>query len=271
MTETSNLYFAYGSNLNATDWARWCQARSADPAAMRPLRPAILPDHELAFTRYSSVRNGGVLDIRPRSGYAVNGVLMAVTPAGWELLDMKEGVKSGAYERITARVVDAEGEWHRVTTYRVVPSNAKRHVPPHSHYVSVCAEGLRGHGLAPTHLLDAAADRPARPPAAGLFLSESMKRSFGMVLRDQDHWTLMPASVRAGQHESGALIRRQTGTVSGVLLRTDAVEDVVNHFDSVATVDENESARDLVTVRTDDGCDHRAWTYVITTLAQTRV
>lgn len=161
---------------------------------MRPLRPAILPDHELAFTRYSSVRNGGVLDIRPRSGYAVNGVLMAVTPAGWELLDMKEGVKSGAYERITARVVDAEGEWHRVTTYRVVPSNAKRHVPPHSHYVSVCAEGLRGHGLAPTHLLDAAADRPARPPAAGLFLSESMKRSFGMVLRDQDHWTLMPAS-----------------------------------------------------------------------------
>lgn len=157
---------------------------------MRPVRPAVLPDHELAFTRKSAVRKGGVLDIRPRPGHAVEGVLMAVSRAGWRLLDIKEGVHFGAYEPVTARVVDFAGTWHDITTYRVVPRRASRYVPPHEHYVAVCAEGLRWHGLDPGRLMDAAAGRPARSPADGVFLSEPLFATMAphCAMMNVTHW-----------------------------------------------------------------------------------
>lgn len=264
MSDTT-LYFAYGSNLNAADWSRWCteQPGTEDPACMRAVGPAVLPDHELAFSRKSAARKGGVLDVRPRPGHAVEGVLMAVSPAGWRLLDIKEGVHFGAYERLTARVVDAAGAWHDITTYRVVPRTAQRHVPPHEHYVSVCAEGLRGHGLDAARLLDAAAGRPARSHAAGVFLSEPLRRAMAAVLREDEQAALEPATVSAALHESGALTRRVETTVSGTFLPCEALEDLVERLDPLAGHANIRFARDLVTVRAGGGAECRAWAYVV--------
>ncbi len=40
----SDLYFAYGSNLDAEDWAAHCARRGIDPAVLRPVGPATLPE-----------------------------------------------------------------------------------------------------------------------------------------------------------------------------------------------------------------------------------
>ena len=43
------LYFAYGSNLDAENWALWCETKGYDSVSIEPLGPAWLPDHELVF------------------------------------------------------------------------------------------------------------------------------------------------------------------------------------------------------------------------------
>ncbi|EKV30055.1 hypothetical protein C882_0136 [Caenispirillum salinarum AK4] len=259
----ATLYFAYGSNLNAEDWGRWCAARpgTADPACMTPVGAAMLPDHELAFSRHSTGRKGGVLDIRPRSGHAVEGVLMAVSPAGWELLDIKEGV-GFAYERIPVRVRDHGGLWRDVTTYRVLPEEARPHVPLHEHYVSVCAEGLRRHGLSPARLLDAAAGRPARSAADGLFIPDGLREALDRALTDAERQTLTAATAGASVHDSGAL-GPGDGQAAGAFLPSEALEDLVARIDPLAGSGPYRFARDLLTVTTGDGASARAWAYVV--------
>lgn len=267
MSETS-LYFAYGSNLNSVDWARWCAARPtpADPACMTVVGPAMLPDYELAFSRDSQVRGGGVLDVRPRAGHAVEGALMAVTQDGWTQLDIKEGV-GFAYEQIATRVADAQGRWHDVKTYRVRSDQARRHVPPHEEYVSICAQGLRTLGLDPARLLDAAADRPARSAADGLFLSDALRERLEPVLTPAERNTLETASVNAcHRHDSGALLRDTNGgPVAGAFLVSNLIEDLVERLDPLVGVAPGRVVRDLVAVETiaTPGMVRRAWAYVI--------
>ena len=63
------------------------------------LEPAVLPDLELVFNRWSPVRQGGVLGLEPGLGSAVPGVLFEVKGGGWEALDAKQGAPH-AYRRL---------------------------------------------------------------------------------------------------------------------------------------------------------------------------
>ena len=63
-----SLCFAYGSNLDPWQFRRRC------PGAQVVGR-ARLPDHRLAFTRYSRNRRGGVADIVPEPHATVLGVV----------------------------------------------------------------------------------------------------------------------------------------------------------------------------------------------------
>jgi len=67
------LYFAYGSNLHVGQFKRRC------PGAVVVGR-ARLPDHQLAFTRYSRNERGGVADIVPQSGASVWGTAKPSLP-----------------------------------------------------------------------------------------------------------------------------------------------------------------------------------------------
>ena len=51
----------------------------------------LFPDLELIFDNYSMGRRGGALNLQPRIGQAVAGVLFEVFASGWEVLDRKEG------------------------------------------------------------------------------------------------------------------------------------------------------------------------------------
>ena len=156
---TAKLYFAYGSNLNLLDWSQWCQKHRASPSVLQYRSVGYLPDHDVCFSYRSRTRQGGVLDIVPRTGQLVPGVIFEVHGDGWEQLDRKEGAPH-CYERVPAIALDEMGNEYTVETYRVRPDRRERFVAPHPDYVSVVREGLQNFDLS-TDLLEAAAlDKP---------------------------------------------------------------------------------------------------------------
>jgi hypothetical protein len=102
---SQQLYFAYGSNLNQQDFDDWCSRRGFSKGLLRFHSKANLPDFDLAFSYRSATRNGGVLDIKPRTGQLVPGVLFEIDDEGWDALDAKEGAPS-VYKRFTVQVLN---------------------------------------------------------------------------------------------------------------------------------------------------------------------
>jgi len=153
LADRDALYFAYGSNLNVEDWERWCASHGHRMGMLRAVGKASLPDHELAFTRYSPARECGVLDARPRVGSVVRGVLFEVSDAGWEALDHKEGHPTG-YRRTPCTLIGPDGEEVSATTYTV--REPVEHVAPSDAYLELVGAGYRTHGLDTRELADAA-------------------------------------------------------------------------------------------------------------------
>jgi len=148
-----HLYFGYGSNLHAEDFAAFCERHGHDPLGLRALGRAWLPDHTVGFTVASETRAGGVLDVLPRVGSFVPGVLFATRD--WATLDLKEaaGVQ---YVRRAARVLCAHGRHHDVSTYEVLGHLRAPFVAPGSEYVRIVCEGLARHGHSDAHIRAAA-------------------------------------------------------------------------------------------------------------------
>ncbi len=103
------VYFAYGSNLGARRFRRRCPGATV-------IGRARLPDHQLAFTRYSRHERGGVADIVPQPGASVWGVLYEIDEACLGALDDYEGAPR-AYRREAVRVIDDAGEEREVLAY----------------------------------------------------------------------------------------------------------------------------------------------------------
>ncbi len=153
-------YFAYGSNLEIADWRAYCLRNGLFADGLTPLRPAVAPDHSLAFTRYSQKRGGGVLDILPRRGAAVSGMLYSVCEQTLAALDHKEGAP-GAYQRVPITVLDDDGTEIEAFTYMVPPERREPFVAPHADYLAVCTAGRAACGIDATILDEAAAGQPA--------------------------------------------------------------------------------------------------------------
>jgi len=151
------LYFAYGSNLSATDWRRYCEERGVSPQGLVFSRVAWLPDWEVSFHYRSETRQGGALTIHPRAGTAVPGALFEVDEDSWALLHRKEGVAAGCYAPLEVIALDEEGQEWSCTTYEVTKaSRTEAPVPPADGYHEIVATALTELGL-PTQQLDAAA------------------------------------------------------------------------------------------------------------------
>ena len=129
-------YFAYGSNLELRRFRRRC------PGAVVVGR-ARLPEHQLAFTRYSRNQRGGVADIVPQPGAEVWGALYEVDEACLAALDEYEGVPQ-AYRRETVRVIDDDGVEREAVAY---VANRTGQFAPSRAYLEIIARGARDHGL----------------------------------------------------------------------------------------------------------------------------
>lgn len=180
-----SLYFAYGSNLNAADWTRWCTERGVDPAIIQPIGIGYLPDHDLAFRYRSRSRRGGVLDVVARRGQLVPGVLFSLSANALDALDVKEG-RGTAYDRSEISVLRDDGSEVRALTYRVL--KPERFVAPHPEYLGIVRDGLAGHGLSPDQLNEAAADsRPTLITDLFFFYGTLMRgESRFSIIRDLD-------------------------------------------------------------------------------------
>lgn len=127
------LYFAYGSCMSE-DFARSVPEFTC-------LGRAVLRDYKLAFTRYSNTRGGGVADIVPVKGAIVEGVLYDLGSELLPELDVREGVKSGAYQRIRVQVESPIG-LQRAWTYEVTEKEEEE-LPPTTEYAQLVLSGAR--------------------------------------------------------------------------------------------------------------------------------
>lgn len=127
------LYFAYGSCMSE-DFARSVPDYVC-------LGHAVLKNYRLAFTRYSSSRGGGVADIVPAMGSTVEGVLYQLHREMLPDLDVREGVKSGAYQRISVKVETVLGP-REAWTYEVVEKEQEE-LPPTNEYADLILSGAR--------------------------------------------------------------------------------------------------------------------------------
>ena len=281
MPDQDVLYFAYGSNLNRSDWEQFCARRGYPPDAVQPLTTALLPDRQLVFDYRSVSRRGGVLDLRPAPAHLVPGVLHRVTALGWQALDAKEGAPH-CYERVSHLALTADGARVPVVTYAVVPDRRQGFVPPTPSYVEIVAQGLRAWGLSTAPLERAAQD--ADPPAAvdALFV----------------YGTLLPGECRAGAIPRERMLGRVEAVTAGSLHATAGdypalrcplapgepdqgpvrgeclqiadlpsllpVLDRIEGFGGYADPAGSGSLfhRTLLTVTTADGCRVSAWAYV---------
>ena len=65
------MYFAYGSNLNREDLARWCSGAGHRFPQGQSVTTACLPDWDLVFNHSSHSRGCGVLNVVRRTGCAL--------------------------------------------------------------------------------------------------------------------------------------------------------------------------------------------------------
>ncbi len=131
------FYFAYGSNMPTHQILR------SDSYA-KFVGKAELTDYKLDFTRFSSKRKCGVADVVKLVGGSVWGVLWEVSEAGWRCLDIREGVSSNSYRRISVTVL-YNGVETKCFTYEVVKK--KPFIPPNQMYMDLLLEGSREHEL----------------------------------------------------------------------------------------------------------------------------
>jgi gamma-glutamylcyclotransferase (GGCT)/AIG2-like uncharacterized protein YtfP len=118
---SADLYFAYGSNLDAE------QMRARCPTA-RGIGRAQLRGHRLAFTHFSTRWNGGAADVVPDGAASVWGVVYAMGPDDFARLDPFES----GYDRVRLAVdADGAGVVH-VTSYSV---REKGRFAPHREYL----------------------------------------------------------------------------------------------------------------------------------------
>ncbi|MBM4364648.1 MAG: gamma-glutamylcyclotransferase [Deltaproteobacteria bacterium] len=130
------LVFAYGSTLDAEDYAR----RGFRLEHLRPAGRAVLPDYALRFCRHSHYWGGGVLGVVRSPGSLVDGLLYEVTAEGLRDLDRKEG----GYERREVTVIDEAGAERQAHTYQC---RDEGFVSPPAAYLAVVRRGRQAHGL----------------------------------------------------------------------------------------------------------------------------
>ena len=157
----SELYFAYGSNLDLDD-LRGFEKRlknnheqnleDSTNSKNKLFADSVdilseiffLPDYKLSFPVFSSSRNGGVLDISPKKGHAVPGKLFKVD--NLDLLNKKEGAPN-FYKKIDVTVIDINGKSYDAITYTVNEEISSDFIKPNKAYVDIILKGYDDFGI----------------------------------------------------------------------------------------------------------------------------
>ena len=264
-----SLYFAYGSNLNKHDWNRGGFRPPFDDV-FEKVGNAWLPDHALAFTYYSGVRNGGVLDVVERTDCCVPGVVFRLKDRrGWDSLCLKEGPPYGVAMK---RVLTNDSQFVQAFTFTIRPEfYARDFVTPSAEYVEVVRKGLRYHRL-PTDILDIVANGEAAPTVDAFFCYGTLRKGDCryVVMKELDILSERQGKVRGRLHDCGAypaitLDASQKAVVYGDFIRLGNLAEAFRQLDAIEGYrpgcDRNLYNRRLVPVCLDDRSVRIAWVY----------
>ncbi len=127
----SQLYFAYGSNLNHKQMTQRC------PDARLKCK-AYLKNYKLDFTKYSLKRDGGVADIIPSIHSCVWGAVWEVSELDISKMDEYEGHPK-FYLRKTMAVTLEDHSSLNVHTYQIVQKEG--YVAPKLDYLNIIIAG----------------------------------------------------------------------------------------------------------------------------------
>ena len=173
---------AFGSNTNLDDLERYALSNGYQADCVQFSKLVKVPDHKLAFTKYSYGRGGGVLDLLHSIGNITSAALLYTNELGLEMLRKKEGVPSHYVEQ-EITVIDDEGREIQALTYTVKPNRRKAFVPPSERYLKICEEGFEKLGICTDHLFKAAENKYIEPWPA-LF-------TYGTLMRGEDRFPLI--------------------------------------------------------------------------------
>lgn len=135
----------------------WCQMRYRCPSA-RFVDVALLPDHELAFTRWSENRCCGVADAVAAKGKEVWGVVYQIDERDVGALNKSEGFRPGrpkeenSYAR-ELRHVFVDGDKRRPLEVEVYFANREDNPRPNQAYKDLILSGAR-HWHLPTDYVE---------------------------------------------------------------------------------------------------------------------
>lgn len=166
------IYFAYGSNLDLDDPG---PAMRAVAPTLRPLSRAWLPDHRLVYHYRSASRQAGALDVEPKRGSAVPGMLFEVSNP--QALDEKEG-HPHYYCREAVVTLNSAGDAIPCVTYRLRPERIRDFVAPTPAYTALVHRGYAAFGLRDRRMLDAASANREHPGVDGVFVYGTLKKGY---------------------------------------------------------------------------------------------
>lgn len=272
---SSNLYFAYGSNLNIDDFRAWCGKRGFPTDLLKFKAVVSAPDYRLGFTHYSQSRNGGVLDLVACRGQIVRGVLFEVTGQGWEALNKKEGAPT-SYKKETITVIDELGNLHDAETYIVnaemKSDKANRYIKPSVEYLRIVREGL-DHWDLDHELLDAASNNEDADFPNGFFFYGTLLRGekrFPVIEKYGIECVLLASAfgrlVDLGDYPGLVGDGRETSIVHGEFVRLSDPRKALKELDAIEGFmgygkPHSLFHRTRMSVDVGDGRIREAWTY----------
>lgn len=152
-TERANLYFAYGSNMNAA------QMKMRTSAA-RVVATACLPDYRLGFFGHTEIWDSAIETVEPCAGSSVWGVVYSLSSLDWERLDLWQDARmdgAGSYFHYPIRVVDEAGRGFEVRMYKKDIQGSP--LTPSVEYLGFIAHGAMEKGL-PSSYVEELRQRP---------------------------------------------------------------------------------------------------------------
>lgn len=199
--EEKKLYFAYGSNLNESDFRAWCRQQGKPYPLGEKVSNAYLPDTQLVFNYDSKQRKGGALNIRYHLGQATPGVLYRMDTEAWKNLDVREGAPN-VYKRLEVMALTEDGREHSAVAYQVHSAmTGGGFVKPDQEYLQILQTGLSRHGIDDGMLMAVSEDRTPPWCIERLFVYGTLKE------RGSRHHILMTW----GGYDDKSIVRVQGG------------------------------------------------------------
>ena len=87
----TDFMFAYGAGMNYSDLRSWLESNGFNSALVLNRQPALLEGYEVVWNYYSRRLAGGMVNIRPKEGSSVYGVLIEFEEPLLKAMDRREG------------------------------------------------------------------------------------------------------------------------------------------------------------------------------------